>query len=380
MHSGRRPDSFNTMRSTRLPLLAVLLAVFCSCHNGNQNNTTETNISITPEAGTSFKSGDAVPIKVGVPQDMKADSIVILLDSNRITSSKESLIFNIKTDTLPLGTKTITARVYTAGKSQEVSTNIVLLAAKAPDVLTFQVQKVFPHDTSSYTEGLVYQDGYLYESGGGYGVSTDGEPVDGPSSLRKVDITTGKVLQKTMLDPKVFGEGISIVGDKIIQLTWKEKKGYVYDKNTLKLLNTFNNNVGIEGWGMCFDGKRLYMDDSSNRIWFLNKDTYQSAGYIDVYDNQGPVQQINELEYIDGKLYANIYQTDYIIVIDPKTGAVLQKIDLTSLYPKDQRNPQADVLNGIAWDAQGKRLFVTGKKWNKLFQIGIVKASTPAAK
>jgi glutamine cyclotransferase len=270
---------------------------------------------------------------------------------------------------MPLGPRVITARVYQAGKDQEISTNIVLLPAKAPVLYTYKVIKVFPHDTSCYTEGLLYQDGFLYESGGGYAEPPKGQEKDGQSSLRKVDLNTGKVLQKVLLDPKVFGEGISIVGNKIIQLTWKEKIGYVYDKDSFKLLNTFTNNVGAEGWGMCFDGKKLYMDDSSNRIWFLDKDNYRQIGYIDVYDDKGAVDSINELEYIEGKLYANVYRTNNILVIDPKTGAVLEKIDLTNLYPEDKRTPNADVLNGIAYDAQGKRIFVTGKKWPNLYQV-----------
>ncbi|MBS1503217.1 MAG: glutaminyl-peptide cyclotransferase, partial [Bacteroidetes bacterium] len=142
-------------------------------------------------------------------------------------------------------------------------------------------------------------------------------------------------------------------------------------------LNTFTNNVGAEGWGLCFDGNRLYMDDSTNRIWFLDKDTYRATGYIDVYDDKGPVNQINELEYIDGKLYANVWQTNNIIVIDPKTGAVLQKVDMSNLLPASQESANFDenndVLNGIAWDAQGKRLFVTGKKWPHLYQVKFVK-------
>ena len=174
-----------------------------------------------------------------------------------------------------------------------------------------------------------------------------------------------------MVDPTIFAEGISIVGNKIIQLTWTEKIGYVYDKDSFKLLNTFNNNVGEEGWGMCFDGKKLYMDDKTNRIWFLNKDTYRAIGFIDVYNDKKAIDSINELEYIDGKLYANVYQTNDIIVIDPKTGAVLQKIDLSNLYRN--RMPNADVLNGIAYDAKTKRIFITGKKWPHLYQVKFVK-------
>jgi glutamine cyclotransferase len=142
-------------------------------------------------------------------------------------------------------------------------------------------------------------------------------------------------------------------------------------------LSTAPNNVGVEGWGMTNDGTKLYMDDSTNRIWFLNKDTYQQIGYIDVYDDKGPIQELNELEYVDGKLYANVYTTDDILVIDPKTGVVLQKIDMKNLYPENQRPNGFDegnnVLNGIAWDAKGQRMFVTGKKWPHLYQVKFVK-------
>ncbi len=219
--------------------------------------------------------------------------------------------------------------------------------------------------------------GFLYTKAGAatlFDPAPRGQVKDRQSSLRKEDLATGKVLQKTMVDPKVFAEGISIVGDKIIQLTYHEKIGYVYDKTSFKLLSTFANNVGVEGWGMCFDGKKLYMDDSTNRIWFLDKNTYAEKGYIDVYDDKGPVDSVNELEYINDKIYANIWTKNIIIAIDPKTGAVLEKIDLTNLYPEDKRNANADVLNGIAYDAVGKRIFITGKKWpNPLYQVEFVK-------
>lgn len=355
----------------RLLLAAAAIFAF-GCHNNPQ----QTNVTISPEAGTNYKSGDAVAVKAHYSADLKPDSIVYLVDSVRVGTKKDSSVLSLKTDSMPLGPRIITARVYSGGKNNEASTNIVLLPSKAPVEYTFKTIKVFPHDTSCYTEGLIYQDGFLYESGGGQSQSPAGQSVDvsiGQSSLRKVNLNTGKVLQKTMVDPTVFAEGISIIGNKLVQLTWKEKIGYVYDKDTFKLLNTFTNNVGVEGWGLCFDGKKLYMDDSTNRIWFLDKDTYHQTGFIDVYDDQGAVGNINELEYIDGKIYANIWQTNNIVVIDPKTGAVLEKIDLTDLYPQAKRNLNADVLNGIAYDAQGKRIFLTGKKWDKLFQVEFVK-------
>jgi glutamine cyclotransferase len=346
--------------------VAVVAVLLYSCHTATK---LEDNISISPEAGTTYKTGDQVLVKASYPAGVNPDSIVYLVDSVKVGSKKDSTALSLKTDTMPLGPRIITAKVYQGGKEQEISTNIVLLPAKAPEAYTFKVIKVFPHDTTCYTEGLVYQDGFLYESGGGYLDPPAGQEKDRQSSLRKEDLATGKVLQKTMVDPKAFGEGISLVGDKIIQLTYHEKIGYVYDKNSFKLLSTFPNSVGVEGWGLCFDGKKLYMDDSTNRIWFLDKDTYRQIGYIDVYDDKGAVNEINELEYIDGKIYANIWKTDTIIAINPKTGAVMERIDLKNLYPEDQRLPNADVLNGIAYDAQGKRIFITGKKWQHLYQV-----------
>jgi glutamine cyclotransferase len=350
----------------RLILFFAAIALFTySC----QNNTKESgaDITISPEAGTTYKAGDPVSIKVSYPSAVKPDSVVYLLDSVRLASKKDSSVISFKTDTLPMGVRVITAKLYQGGKSQDISTNIVLMAAKAPEEMTYKIEKVYPHDTSAYTEGLLYQDGYLYETTGN----------TGHSDLRKVDLATGKVIQRVKINPKHFGEGSAIVGNKIIMLTWKDKVGYVFDKNTFKLLDTFANNVGVEGWGMANDGKKLYMDDKTNRIWFLNKDNYRQAGFIDVYDDKKAIDSVNELEYIDGKLYSNVYTTDTILVINPKTGAVQQRVDMKNLWPNSQRPADFDysnnVLNGIAWDAKGKRLFVTGKKWPHLYQVKFVK-------
>jgi glutamine cyclotransferase len=340
--------------------LIIIAALVYSC---GKNTKPEAALTLNPEAGTTYKAGDVVTVKLSYPADTKPDSIVYLVDSVRTAFKKDSSAIALKTDTMPLGPRLITARLFQGGKSQEVSSNIVLLAAKAPEEYTFKVEKVFPHDTGSYTEGLLYQDGFLYES--------TGEP--GHSELRKVDLETGKAVQVAKLDTQYFGEGSAIIGDKIVMLTYKDPRfAFVFDKKTFKLLDKQPYHVGLEGWGLTFDGKKLYTDDSTNRIWFLDKDTYHPTGYIDVYDNQGPVKEVNELEYIDGKLYANVWETDNIVVIDPKTGAVLQKIDLTSLYPQAKRTLAADVLNGIAWDEKGKRLFVTGKKWPHLYQVKFI--------
>ena len=346
-------------------LLAGMASLALGCHQSTTN--TATDYTISPEAGTTFKAGNVIKIKVGLPADLKPDSIVYLMEANRLRVATDTPAISIKTDTVPLGIRVITAKVYKNGKSQDINTNILLLAAKPPEMYTYKVEKTYPHDTSSYTEGLQYADGIFYESTGDYRHST----------IRKVDPATGKAIMATKLDKKYFGEGLSVIGDKVIQLTWREKVGFVYDKNTLKLLNTFIYNTGVEGWGMCFDGNKLYTDDSTNRIWFLNKNTYQQTGYIDVCDDKGQIDSLNELEFINGKLYANVYQTDNILVINPETGAVEQKIDMKNLYPESERPTDRDwgnnVLNGIAYDAQTKRIFVTGKKWPKMYQVKFIK-------
>ncbi len=359
-----QPNS--TMKNKLTLLFAATLLIVAAC-NDKPESSSDSNITISPESGANYKAGDAVIVKLTYAADTKPDSIVYMMDSVRIAAKTDSSSVSLKTDSLPLGVKIITAKFYQGGTSQDISTNIVLLAAKAPEQYTYVVEKVYPHDPTAYTEGLLYHDGYLYESTG----------LEGQSELRKVDLATGKVLQRAKLDPQYFGEGSAIVGDKIVMMTYKSKIGFVFDKNSFKLLKTFNNNVGIEGWGMTNDGNKLYLDDSTNRIWFLDKDNYNQTGFIEVYDDKHAIQSVNELEYINGKLYSNIYLSNNIIVIDPKTGAVLQTVDMTNLWPMSQRPAGFDndqnVLNGIAWDAKGKRLFVTGKKWPHLYQVRFVK-------
>lgn len=353
------------MMKLRIPLLiAIVLFAIAGCRNKESSET----LSITPDAGTAYKLGDMIPVKVSSSAGTVADSVVYLVDSVRSTSRKDTLTARINTGALGCGSRLITARFYKDGKPQEVSTNVILKAAAPPVEYTYKVDKVFPHDMGSYTEGLEYHDGdYFFESTG----------LEKESYLLKVDLKTGKKLQSTKLADQYFGEGIATVGDKILMLTYREGKAFVYDKNTFKLLSTIPYTWGREGWGMCFDGKRILNDDSTNRIFFLNKDTFMPEGFIDVYDDKGPVNAVNELEYIDGKIYANVYTTDLILVIDPKTGAVLERIDMKNLWPLSQRPAGYDndqnVLNGIAWDAKGKRIFVTGKKWPHLYQVSFIK-------
>ena len=352
--------------NARLLAAAIILLVIAG-YSGCKNNVSET-LSITPDAGTAYKLGDVISVKVSSSAGTLPDSVVYLIDSVRSTSRKDTLAAKLKTDSLGCGSRLITARFYKGGKPQEVSTNVILLAPSAPVEYTYKVDKVYPHDPASYTEGLEYHDGdCFFESTG----------LEKESYLLKVDLKTGKRLQAAKLDDQYFGEGIATVGDKILMLTYREGKAFIYDKNTFKLLSTIPYTWGREGWGVCFDGKHILNDDSTNRIFFLNKDTFMPESSIDVYDDKGPVNAVNELEYIDGKIYANVYTTDNILVINPKNGAVMERIDMKDLWPMAQRPANFDneqnVLNGIAYDKKGGRIFVTGKKWPHLYQVHFIK-------
>lgn len=224
---------------------------------------------------------------------------------------------------------------------------------------TYRVVRSHPHDRSAYTQGLVFHDGVLYESTG----------LNGQSSIRKVRLETGEVLQIRPLDRKYFGEGIAIVGKELIQLTWQTEIGFIYDLATFDPRRTFP--YTGEGWGLTFDGKRLIMSDGSATLRFLDASTLKETGRLTVRDRGMPVDDLNELEIVKGEILANVYQTDRIVRISPKTGQVTGWIDLRGLLsPRDAAG--AEVLNGIAYDAAKDRLFVTGKLWPRLFEIQTV--------
>ncbi len=235
----------------------------------------------------------------------------------------------------------------------------------SPDVIpvyTYNVLNTYPHDRSAFTQGPVFENGVLYEGTGRFGRST----------LRRVELETGEVLQIYELAAQFFGEGITIYGNKIIQLTWQSNIGFVYDKDSFELLQEFN--YSTKGWGITHDGKRLIMSDGTSTLHFLDPQTFEEIGQLRVFDNDGPVKRLNELEYIQGEIYANVWQTNRIARIAPGTGQVTGWIKLGGLLSEEDRSERVDVLNGIAYDAENDRLFVTGKLWPKLFEIERVPA------
>jgi len=229
-----------------------------------------------------------------------------------------------------------------------------------PPIYGYKVVRAYPHDPDAFTQGLVYQDGFLYEGTG----------IWGESSLRKVELRTGRILKLYKLPERYFGEGITIWSDKIIQLTWRSKTGFVYDKESFQLLKKFS--YPTEGWGIAHDGEKLIMSDGTNALYFWDPETLKEIGRVDVRDRGEPVSLLNELEYINGLLFANVWQTDRIAVIDLKTGRVGAWLDLSGILKPEERTGREDVLNGIAYDSQRDRLFVTGKYWPKLFEIELV--------
>jgi glutaminyl-peptide cyclotransferase len=227
-------------------------------------------------------------------------------------------------------------------------------------VCGYRVINVYPHDRQAYTQGLIYLDGLLYESTG----------LNGASSLRKVRPETGEVLARRVLERQYFGEGLAEWGGKLLQLTWTSNQGFIYDRATLERRGSFS--YPGEGWGLTRDRERLIMSDGTATLRFLDPRTFRETGRLKVRAGGVPLGQLNELEYVRGEIFANIYQTDRIARISPKTGEVTGWIDLGGLLPEADRLIPVDVLNGIAYDAGGNRFFVTGKLWPKLFVIELL--------
>jgi glutaminyl-peptide cyclotransferase len=233
---------------------------------------------------------------------------------------------------------------------------IGLSAMATAPVRSYTVVHAYPHDRHAFTQGLVFYQGFLYEGTG----------EEGHSGIRKVDLETGKILQDRALPADFFGEGIAILNGKLYELTWQNKLAMVYDLRSFELLQRYT--YDTEGWGLTTDGKRLIMSDGTSTLRMRNPETFAETGKLEVSDGGQPVSQLNELEWVDGEIYANVWKTQRIVRISPKDGRVLGWIDLTGLLPPAER-VGIDVLNGIAYDAAGKRLFVTGKWWPKLFEI-----------
>lgn len=319
----------------------------------------------SPDPGQLVISGKPIQLQVSLPNDFKGN-IRYLLDGKELSSSNLRQPFIVDSKPLKLGFRLFSAIVESEKSIDTALVNVVILSDEKPKSLRYEIVETYPHDTSDYTQGLNFVDGKILESTG----------ILGSSKLKWVNLKTGQSIQQSLLPSEYFGEGCVLVDGKIVMLTWQNEKGLVYDARTLQLLGSFPYKQSKEGWGLTFNGAHLLKSDGTNKIWRLDRKTYEEIDYIEVYDDQGVVNQLNELEWVEGKLFANVYGTSKIVVINPSTGKVEASLDLKALVPpknyfKTDEDRSGNVLNGIAWDSLKKRLFVGGKKWPKLYQISI---------
>ena len=342
--------------SKYISLIALLLIVFTSCNDAYKFKLTTTKkIVINQVATATLTEVNNKPI----------DSIQFFVNGKRVASNGNSI--NINTKELGVGKFTITALAFYPEKTKKVNNSIEVLSNIEPSIYSYKLINTYPHDKTSYTQGLEFYNGFLYETTG----------KKGKSVLRKIALKTGKVLQETKLDAKYFGEGMTILNGNIFWLTWQARKGFIYDLETFKQKGEFAYTWSAEGWGLTNDGTHLIKSDGTYKIWFLDPETQKEKKSIQVYTNKYSLKELNEIEYINGKIYANKWQQNSIVIIDANTGIVEGVANLSGLKKEIEKSQtitdQDEVLNGIAFDKETGRIFVTGKHWGKLFEIELVK-------
>lgn len=341
------------MKTSNILIFLIFVSFLISCGNGNNTKTNNFSIETNTKKGT-LTLGEPLEVSVKNPKNLKINSILYQLDDKTIE-------IPYSTNNLTLGSHKLTAFINYNDIAESVSTNVIILNNQQPKIYSYKIINEFPHDITSYTQGLEFHNGELYESTGQYG----------ESKLRKVDYKTGQVLKNINLAKEYFGEGLTILNNNIYQLTWQENTGFVYDVNTFEKKSTFKYGKSKEGWGLCNDGNVIYKSDGTENIWILNPETEVEESHIQAYHNRGNVIGLNELEWIDGKIFANRYQLNGVAIINPKNGAVEGVIDFSPLRKLVTQHKGLDVLNGIAYNPETKTIFITGKRWDKLFEIEI---------
>jgi glutaminyl-peptide cyclotransferase len=316
---------------------------------------------LSPDENSGFKLHD--PIVVILAPENKTnlpDSVAIFFNGILVTTLQHApWEFSIPpVYTTTTGRKSLKVTAYSGSKPQNSITRFMIIYSDmVPKRYSYKVINAYPHDREAFTQGLVYDNGVFFEGTG----------QKAGSSLREVELRTGRVIRQLNLESSLFGEGITLYNDRIYQVTWQNKIGFVYDKSTFRLLNKIY--YSSEGWGLATKDDKIVMSDGTNILYFFEPEMFTAVSRIEVYDNSRKVDQLNELEYINGEIWANIWMTDLIARIDPVSGKVLAYIDLKGILPESERTPDTDVLNGIAYDKASKRIFVTGKRWPKLYEI-----------
>jgi len=341
----------NIFKALTIIFLSILI-ISCGSNSGQKKS--DFAIKTNAEKGN-ISISETLTLSIENKKNHTIDSVIYTLNGKKI--SKNFALNNHK-----LGKHNVEATVYFNNEKQTANTNITILNNEAPKIYTFKIINEYPHDITSYTQGIEFFNDTIYESTGQYR----------ESKLRKLNYKTGKVIKNINLADEYFGEGLTILNDKIYQLTWQEDTGFVYDINSFDKLSSFKYGNSKEGWGLCNDDNTIYKSDGTEKIWLLNPETLVEQDYIQVFTNKGKIGRINELEWVNGQIYANIYQKNGVAIINPKNGAVIGVIDFSSLKKKVTQHEKLDVLNGIAYNPKTKTIFVTGKRWDKLFEVEIV--------
>ena len=301
---------------------------------------------------------DTLKLSLSNPSNKKIDSVNYVMNNSPVAD-----IFSLQNSSL--GEKMIKAEVFYDGKKEVALQKVIVVNGSTPKLYSYELLNTYPHDITSYTQGLEFYKGVLYESTGQYG----------ESKLRALNYKNDAILNNVNLSRSYFGEGLTVINDKIYQLTWKEGRGLIYDVNTFEILGSFNYGQSKEGWGLCNDGRQLYKTDGSENIWILNAETLEEERFVQAYTNKGRLTNLNELEWVEGKIYANRYQKNGVAIINPINGAIEAVLDFKDLKNKVTNHPGLDVLNGMAYNPDTKTLFVTGKRWDKLFEVRIIPAN-----
>jgi len=346
------------------PLSIILLSaifLFLNCSKKSSENMFSFNET---QFKTTYTAKDAVALSILNPENAKIDSIVYFVNDKKLVTQKDLSTVDFDLKTKKLGYQNMKALVYYDGETEakDIRSRIELVSEIQPKLLKYTIVNTYPHDITSFTEGLEFIRDTLYESTG----SGDNYK----SYLRKYDYKTGKVHKQIDLDTQYFGEGITMINNKIYQLTYQSGVGFIYDLNTLKLEKTFKFDKNIEGWGMTNDGTYIYQTDGTEKIWKMNPATQKMIDYVNVYAGSEKIKSLNELEYVNGKMYGNVWQKDAIALINLTTGAVEGILNMAGLR-KLAKVKDSDTLNGIAYNPKTKTIFVTGKNWDKMFEIKV---------
>jgi glutamine cyclotransferase len=344
-------------------LFIILLGITLSNCGSKKNGENSIFTFDDSKFAAQYQPQEALELGVLNPNSKTVDSVAYFVNDTKIGSKKglEKIHFELKNQRL--GYQNLKAVVYFESENSVATTRIELVSNVEPKLLNYTIVNTYPHDTGSFTEGLEFYKDTLYES--------TGSGNNCISYLRKYDYKTGKVYKQIDLDSKYFGEGITIINNKIYQLTYQEKTGFVYNAATWKLEKTFVYDKDIEGWGMTNDGKYIYQTDKTEKIWKMDPETQKMIDYVNVYSGSLKIPSINELEWINGKIYTNVWQKESIAVVDPKTGSVEKIMDMSGLRKFINAGP-SDFLNGIAYNPKTKTIFVTGKNWDKMFEIRVL--------